>query len=356
MDDERVGYLLLGSIVMIVLGVVAVSVLMRAALDAAAFPARLPYEAAQGLLETCTGGPDDEPDSTEMTRLLEAFDEQQRQYAAVIVRTGQDLKVPMRGWVIAVATAVQESGLRNLAHGDQAGPDSRGLFQQRAAWGPATARSDPHQATTMFYTGGRAGQPGLLDVTGWQGMSVTHAAQAVQHSARPGAYAEHEKQALALVLDALSDHQGQASIASILTRLCSGLTDAPQRQAGKAVQTAIGFARAQLGQPYLWGGDGPDAGEDGFDCSGLTRAAYAAAGITLPRTAQAQYDHGPGVSLNDLQPGDLVFFGADPSTVTHVGLYLGGHRMIDAPHTGAVVRIEDHRWSTLLGATRPATR
>jgi cell wall-associated NlpC family hydrolase len=113
---------------------------------------------------------------------------------------------------------------------------------------------------------------------------------------------------------------------------------------------ALQFAAAQLGVPYRWGGTGPG----GFDCSGLVQAAYRAAGIDLPRVAQAQFDAGPQVaSVGAAEPGDLVFFGASTSTIDHVGIYVGGGQMIDAPHTGAVVRIESADLSDLVGATRP---
>ncbi len=122
-----------------------------------------------------------------------------------------------------------------------------------------------------------------------------------------------------------------------------------------AALVAVDYAAAQLGLPYSWGGNGPAAGDAGFDCSGLTQAAYAAAGIAIPRTAQTQYDAGPHVPDGQpLLPGDLVFYGTSPVAVSHVGLYRGGSRMIDAPHTGAVIRDEDYRWSTFIGATRPA--
>jgi cell wall-associated NlpC family hydrolase len=120
---------------------------------------------------------------------------------------------------------------------------------------------------------------------------------------------------------------------------------------GGAAQTAVKFALAQLGTPYLWGGEG----NGGFDCSGLVQAAYAAAGIHLPRTAQTQHDAGPPLAWGaQLQPGDLVFFGTGVTHVTHVGIYLGDGQMVDAPHTGAVVRVEPYRWGDYLGATRPS--
>jgi cell wall-associated NlpC family hydrolase len=118
-----------------------------------------------------------------------------------------------------------------------------------------------------------------------------------------------------------------------------------------AAQAAVAYALTQLGTPYLWGGEG--AG--GFDCSGLVQAAYAAAGVALPRVAQAQYDATAtsAVSLDQVQPGDLVFFGASTSAITHVGIVVSPGEMVDAPHTGADVRIESYSWPDLVAATRP---
>jgi hypothetical protein len=119
-----------------------------------------------------------------------------------------------------------------------------------------------------------------------------------------------------------------------------------------AVSDAIAYCKAQLGTPYLWGGEG----NGGFDCSGLMQMAYKSAGVEIPRVAQAQYDATPKVTGKRL-PGDLVFFGTSTTGVLHVGMYLGAGMMIDAPHTGAFVRIEkvftqsgDEHY---LGATRP---
>ncbi|WP_406516504.1 NlpC/P60 family protein [Streptomyces sp. NBC_00134] len=123
-----------------------------------------------------------------------------------------------------------------------------------------------------------------------------------------------------------------------------------------AAAKAVAFARAQLGQPYVWGGDG--AAEGGFDCSGLTQAAYRAAGISIPRVAQAQYAAGPRLpAKSPLAPGDLLFFGASPAHITHVGIYSAPGRVIDAPHPGAVVReraFDPATRSDFQGATRPA--
>lgn len=108
-------------------------------------------------------------------------------------------------------------------------------------------------------------------------------------------------------------------------------------QPGTAGAIAIQAASSMLGTPYVWGGEDPG----GFDCSGLAQWAYAHAGISIPRTAQQQYDAGPRRPRDTaLQPGDLLFFGSGPKTVEHVGIYLGDRLMIDAPHTGAVVRLD----------------
>jgi cell wall-associated NlpC family hydrolase len=127
---------------------------------------------------------------------------------------------------------------------------------------------------------------------------------------------------------------------------------------------AVQWALAQIGTPYVWGGETPGVG---FDCSGLAQAAYAVAGIRLPRVAQDQYDATAKVPPGSpLKPGDLVFFGGGPSSIDHVGLYVGvvdGQSvMVDAPHTGADVRAEGFPATVgapfgglvFVGATRPS--
>lgn len=139
-------------------------------------------------------------------------------------------------------------------------------------------------------------------------------------------------------------------------KIASGYSAAPLAPNGAAAK-AVAFARAQLGTPYVWGGDGPADG--GFDCSGLTQAAYRAAGISIPRVAQAQYDYGPRLPKDtQLAPGDLLFFGTSPRNISHVSLYIGGGQAIDAPRPGAVVRQGPARTDSpsFQGATRPSSQ
>lgn len=126
-------------------------------------------------------------------------------------------------------------------------------------------------------------------------------------------------------------------------------TTTPPAEAGTGIlagpggpgAVAVSYARGQLGMPYLWGGDGPTAGEEGFDCSGLTTAAWGAAGVTLPRTAHTQYRALTPVPLAEARAGDLFFFGT-PTRVHHVGIATGqGTAMVHAPRRGSTVRIVD---------------
>ena len=133
-----------------------------------------------------------------------------------------------------------------------------------------------------------------------------------------------------------------------------------------AVETAISAARQYLGTIYAWGGgslNGPsagwgiDAGIVGFDCSGLTRYAYAQAGISIPRNSSAQYTALPKVSRADLQRGDLVFWATNTrnaATIHHVAIYLGNGQILEAPQSGSVIRVTSMRWGGFIGGARPS--
>jgi hypothetical protein len=114
----------------------------------------------------------------------------------------------------------------------------------------------------------------------------------------------------------------------------------PELARGAELRRRIaGSALSFLGSPYRWGGRST---EEGFDCSGLTTAAYRLGGVALPRTARDQHAGGVPVSLSELREADLVFFAIDRKRKpTHVGLYLGNGRFIHAPGSGKVVRVDD---------------
>ncbi len=160
-----------------------------------------------------TGGPL-APDA-EMPK-INAYGDAQLRNAAIIINVGADLDVPPRGWVIAVATAMQESRLSNLGHlGARNDHDSLGLFQQRpsAGWGTPAQVRDPVHAATKFYTK-------LKQVNGWQQLPLTVAAQKVQISAYPDAYAKHEDVATQIV-NLLADGAARA-VGNATELTCAG--------------------------------------------------------------------------------------------------------------------------------------
>ena len=128
---------------------------------------------------------------------------------------------------------------------------------------------------------------------------------------------------------------GAAAVALYAGTSNHGVPVASTAHASGAAGTAISYARAQIGKPYILGGTGPD----GYDCSGLVMMAYQSAGVSVPHTSQDQWVTEPHVSTPE--PGDAVFFaGADgtPSAPGHEGLVIGDHQMIEAYATGYPIR------------------
>ncbi|GAA3346597.1 C40 family peptidase [Amorphoplanes nipponensis] len=278
--------------------------------------------------------------------------------AAVIVAVGQRMGVPPRGWVIAVATALQESGLRNLGHlGPNNDHDSLGLFQQRPSMGWGT----PAQIMTPDYAAGKFYER-LQRVPRWQTLPLTDAAQVVQRSAYPDAYSKHETRAAAIV----AAYTGGV--------VCDGGDNLPPEAAASLppgftlpagtpppVVTAIGWALGQLGTPYTFGGDctAPHSGNPRrqCDCSSLMQQAYRAAGIRIPRTTADQVHAGTSVpDPADLRPGDLILIpggGGTRADPGHVGMYLGSGLIVQAPKTGDVVKISKlSAWINQIAAIR----
>lgn len=273
---------------------------------------------------------------------------------------------------MALATALQESRLRNLDYGDR---DSLGLFQQRPSmgWGTPDQIRDPVYSSTKFYEG-------LLGTAGWQQMTITQAAQAVQKSGYPDAYAQWEplSRALQKAITAILPDQGDGTgetpdeAAGGGSSGCapgedgSGFGPIPDgavpvgyaipKDADPRARTAITWAMGQLGTPYQWGGTCTDPrGPDPMgrcDCSSLTQQAYRAAGVTLTRTTYTQVNEGTAVSPKAMKPGDLIFSRGTATRPEHVSLYMGSGLLINAPRTGTVVRIEPVKNTKILSVRR----
>lgn len=284
--------------------------------------------------------------------------------AKTIQATGATLKIPARGQIVALATALQESGLRNLNFGDR---DSLGLFQQRPSqgWGTAEQVRDPVYASTQFYRH-------LRKVSGWESMTITQAAQAVQRSGYPEAYAKWESLATALqraIAETLPKDKAGASNETKSDSEATGSSGTcdvgedeedgsnfgaipagslPEdykvpKDSPKSVRTAIRWALGQLGTSYQWGGHcTAPHGKDAMgrcDCSSLMQAAYKAGGVRLSRTTFTQVNDGKAVTIAKLKPGDLLFTEGSAKAPEHVGMYIGSGLIVHAPHTGDVVRI-----------------
>ena len=142
------------------------------------------------------------------------------------------------------------------------------------------------------------------------------------------------------------DDRADRSASGARTALAAPGSAAAQAPNARAA-AAVSYAYSKLGSPYVWGATGPNA----FDCSGLTQAAYRAAGVSLPRTTYSQIGAGRRVSRSELLPGDLVFF---YSGISHVGLYIGNGQMIHAPNPSAPVRVAPLDEMPFAGATRVA--
>jgi cell wall-associated NlpC family hydrolase len=268
----------------------------------------------------------------------EPLGHEQVAYANVIITVGVHRGLPARAEVIALATALQESGLRNLppGHGDL---DSVGLFQQRPSqgWGTPQHLLDPQYAATAFYQA-------LTRVPHWQTLSLKVAAQTVQKSSTPDAYAKWEPEATALVTAAAAT--APAGLAAdgpphpahpVSGEPPLGCSDPitgslPTGAAGAMVRVAL----AQQGDPYVWGATGPDA----FDCSGLVIYSWAQAGYRVTvRTAAQMYRHSTPIQAGSEQPGDLLFGDFGPVGAGHVMIVVRPGIAVQAPSTGRNVQI-----------------
>jgi hypothetical protein len=295
------------------------------------------------------------------------YDPSQVELAATIVSVGAQMGVPVRGWVIGVATAIQESSLSNPAGGDQ---DSIGLFQQRPSqgWGTSEQLHDPLYASGKFFAK-------LLTVPNWQDMTLTDAAQAVQRSATPDAFAKWEPDATMLVNNTVGSGNWRA-IPENLEQCMSTCPTATDTSSSAGPQDGCLDGQAVLARaatwltawnggpvPYLSSGD-PNSWFGGYrrDCSGyasmalglpgpgLTTGGLAAHAIPIPKAALSAGD----LLINPVPnlAGHVVIFDhwTDPTMTSYLGYEQSGdggthHRVIPYPYFGNY-QMSPYHWRT----------
>jgi cell wall-associated NlpC family hydrolase len=289
--------------------------------------------------------------------------------AAVIAQVGKEQGFGQQGQLIALITAMQESDLGR--HPSTASPDENGdagVFQQRQLegwYGSLEEVNDISYAARAFYNGvtaesandyGSAGGgpgyghiPGLTNISGWESMTPTEAAQAVQRSAHPDAYARHLKTAEAILAGLAGT---DVSLDSSRLSDGGGASDsggaqcvAPSVEATGDAAKAIERGRTLLGTPYAFGGGGKDGPTNGgIDCSGFVLYAFGLDNNVIGRTAQAQFDSlaSTAIPADRIQPGDLIFYAkgrtgtvGSPNAISHVAIYAGDGKMIESTrHNG----------------------
>ncbi len=299
------------------------------------------------------------PGGTAQTVADQHLDAEQMANAASIVQVVQARGLPQRASVIALATAYQESKFVNYQHPTDS-TTSIGLFAQMTIYYGAAVAADPAKATGAFLDR-------LVQQPNWQTRPLADVAAGVQRPYEPyrGLYAQWEPLATQLTAQLWTGPTTAAAGvtgttgASVTSGVpCPGAGGDGGTSAGATPTPgpngltltgspsgngAVTFALAQLGKPYLWGGNGPNA----WDCSGLTLAAWASVGVAIPRVTYTQATAGTPVSIQDARSGDLVLIPGSDGTAAnpgHVGMVAGVDAtgkvwLVEAPRTGLNVRL-----------------
>jgi hypothetical protein len=294
------------------------------------------------------------------------YNAEQLTNAQTIVGVAVARALPKRAAVLALATAMVESDLRNLDYGDR---DSLGLFQQRPSmgWGKPADLLDPRYAAGKFYDA-------LLALPGWHTEPPGVAEQKVQRSEFPERYGPREPAAAALTDKYWQgpDNPVSASGTGTATQVDLAFGGCPDQGGGDLgaidpkklpadfalpehpqQRAAVTYVLAKLGKPYVWGATGPDS----FDCSGLMMAAWAQAGVKISRTTYTQMYDGVAVgSIAQVQPGDLLLIPGSDGTAArpgHVGMAIGHGYVVDAYDTDhGVILTTLQSWAPKVVAIR----
>lgn len=237
--------------------------------------------------------------------------------AQVIVAVVKARKLAPSAAQIGLMTAMQESALTVVDHGDAAGPDSRGLFQQRDSWGPLSVRMDPAGSTGLFLDR-------LVTVPAWASIDPVMSAHLVQRNANAEDYRKWVPMSQSLAGALLANDPSHVT--------CTGGTLLPGAAPDARTAVALKAAGTALGKPYCFdggdsrgpthggGGAGCPDGTVGYDCSGLALFAWAQAGIDLPHYSGDQYQRGRKVPITQVRPGDLVFLANPSEGIHHVAM------------------------------------
>lgn len=255
-------------------------------------------------------------------------------------------------YVIGIIVAMVEGTLKeNPPHNDR---DSEGPFAQRARYYGHFIGVE--RAVDMLVYGVRLPDgrrvPGLLDIEGWNTRPPGDVAADLQRPDEQyrGRYAGWVTMAEQMLAGSTIDTTQLVSDISCLSSF--DMSDTAR------IERILAFVQSQMGKPYRYGADGPDA----YDCSGLIKAAASSVGMSWPHYSGDQYALGPNVAgtgpdsssevrLAALQRGDLLFWGRDGSE--HEAIYAGNGMMYAAPHSGDVVKLQPVYWNNFWGATRP---
>jgi cell wall-associated NlpC family hydrolase len=303
------------------------------------------------------------------------LDAEQMGNAQTVVSTVAARGLPAYAATVALATVAAESMFHNYLVFKDA--DSLGLFQQRVRYYTAPVAANPARATNAFLDR-------LVKVGGWATRPLTDVAATVQMPRRDlrGAYAKWQPLGAALTAQLWP----RTAATTPTTRPAAGPTPLPSAPPGPippdpcgvsgtapgggsaaippglaltgstAGNQAAGFALAQLGKPYLWGSNGPNS----WDCSSLTQAAWASAGVGIARTTFDQVTAGTPVALVEARSGDLVFIAGTDGTAAnpgHVGMVAGrvgdAIYLVAAPRTGEVVQMTPApQWASQIVSVR----